>query len=101
MSDNQNIFIGLYFLLGIPLLGLLGYMSDKTSKHSKQDPQGKAKNQDNDIFGTSIQFFYKAPFKFLKKNIKERNIKGILVILGFIAILVASCILGTHALGDL
>lgn len=73
--DTMYIIAPLY-LLGIPLLGVHGYMYDKGQKLS---PQNDSKNDIFSMFRTMNDFFYAAPFKYAYHCIKERNYKGLIL----------------------
>ena len=87
IADLESaICVAIYFLLGIVLLGLWGYMYDKVDA-------SKLKNIPKiDLF----QYLY-VPIKYLQQNWKSEKRKTIILFLFFLIIFVGAIIIGLHA----
>ena len=81
---NSNYFIAFVFLLSLPFLGVLGYMYDS---EQKKNPRDDSKNDLVSMYKTMWNFYYKAPFKYGHRCIKERNYKGLVIFAAFISAL--------------
>ena len=81
---NSPYFIAFVFLLSLPFLGVLGYMYDS---EQKKNPREDSKNDLVSMNKTMWNFYYKAPFKYGHRCIKERNYKGLVLFATFIAAL--------------
>lgn len=90
MFNNQHVLIGFYFLLGIPLIGLWGYMFDQVRKNKTSD------DSEGCIF--SILFApYITPIAYLLMSVKNRDIKGIIVSAITIGLIVFAFAIGIQA----
>lgn len=84
----------LYFLLGIPLLGLWGYMFDQVRKAKAQaDPTSSLVS----FYKTLFKFFYIAPFQYLHMSIKNRDAKGIFVFVVTVGLTILAMNIGNLA----
>lgn len=91
MDYDSAIYMGIYFLLGIILLGFLGYMYDHLDKSKKVDD---TKNDLLSVQKQSTDFFYGGPIKYIYNGIKNKDPKAIIIFILFIAIFTAAIIIG-------
>lgn len=84
INFNSTYYVAFFFLLGIPFLGVLGFMYDSEQKNN---PRDDSKNDLGSMFITQLQFYYLAPFKYGYRCIKERNYKGLVLFATFISAL--------------
>jgi len=98
MFNNSQVLMGVYFLLGIPLLGLLGYMFDQVRKNKPSD------DRKDGWISTFIKFpflfFYMAPFAYLYMSVKNRDIKGIIVFIVTVALIMFAFSIGNQAVAS-
>ena len=91
MDFDSTIYMGIYFLLGIILLGFWGYMYDHLDKSKKVDD---TKNDLLSVQKQSTDFFYGGPIKYIYKGIKNKDPKAIIIFILFIAIFTIAIMIG-------
>ena len=91
MDFNSAIYMGIYFLLGIILLGFWEYMYDHLDKSKKVDD---TKNDLLSVQKQSTDFFYGGPIKYIYNGIKNKDPKAIIIFILFIAIFTVAIMIG-------
>ena len=92
MDLERAIYMGIYFLLGIILLGFWGYMYDYLDKSKKTDD---SKNDFISVQKQTTNFFYRGPIKYIYNGIKKKDSKAIIIFLVFLAIFIAAMLIGS------
>ena len=94
MGNSANL-VGIYLLLGIPLLGLYAYMFDRWRKWAQ--PGGKTDDGLVSAFGFLAGFLI-LPFWYLKIGLKEKDGKAPVVFGVYWVLLAAAIWLGSLAM---